>query len=214
MAWAPAYASTSELASLVRIGDTADDAQLALAIETASRAIDLAAGRQFGLVAAVEDRFFTARWDRGISRWVVPIDDLMTSVGLVVKVDSLGYGTYADTITSDLYRPRPLNAAGKGRPWTELVLYPASAVHLTSGALPSGTDGAVQVTARWGWSSVPTAIKHATLLQASRLVARRDSPYGVAGSPEAGSQLRLLARLDPDVATSVAPYRRWWGGVA
>jgi hypothetical protein len=66
----------------------------------------------------------------------------------------------------------------------------------------------VRVTALWGWSAVPPAIEQATLLQASRLLIRRDSPYGVAGSPEAGTEIRLLARLDPDVDVAVAPYRR------
>ena len=50
--------------------------------------------------------------------------------------------------------------------------------------------------------------QEATLLQASRLAARRDSPFGVAGSPDAGSEMRLLARVDPDVAVALEPYRR------
>ena len=209
MAWAPAYASTSELASLVRIGDTLDDAQLSIAIETASRTIDGPNGcnRQFGRVDAPEDRFYTPRWSRDARRWVEEIDDLMTTTGLVVKVDSLDDGTYPDTVTAGYVLRRPLNAAAKGRPWTELVVHPNSSVQ------PTGREAGVQVTARWGWSSVPTAIKEATLLQASRILARRDAPFGVAGSPEAGSEVRLLARLDPDVSVAVAPFRRWWGAV-
>ena len=69
----------------------------------------------------------------------------------------------------------------------------------------------MKVTARWGWAAVPSTIKQATLLQASRLLARRDAPFGIAGSPDVGSEIRLLARVDPDVAVAVAPYRRWWG---
>ena len=40
--------------------------------------------------------------------------------------------------------------------------------------------------------------------EASRWFARRNSPYGIAGSPEMGSELRLLAKLDPDVAVMLA----------
>jgi hypothetical protein len=54
--------------------------------------------------------------------------------------------------------------------------------------------------------------KLATLIQASRLFARRHAPFGVAGNPEVG-QLRLLERLDPDVAISVRPFARVWGAV-
>ena len=93
MAWAPDYADTSELASLVRVEDTLDDAQLALALSTASRAIDHTCGRQFGLLAAVEARYYTARWDKSACRWVVPIDDLMTSTGLLVAVIRSSIGT-------------------------------------------------------------------------------------------------------------------------
>jgi hypothetical protein len=58
-------------------------------------------------------------------------------------------------------------------------------------------------------------VEQATLLQASRFHARRFSPYGVAGSPELGSELRLLAKLDADVelALSKAQLVRWWAAV-
>lgn len=204
--WAPDYASPSELAALVRVGDTLDDAQLALALSTASRAVDLAAGRQFGILSAVEARTYTARWDRSLYRWVIEVDDLMTTVGLIVKVDSLtADGSYPSTIDNAYVQTRPTNAVVKGRPWTSLALRPMTPSWVT------GEEAGFQVTAKWGWTAVPTAIKQATLLQASRLLARRDSPFGIAGSPDAGSELRLLARVDPDVAVAVAPFRRWWG---
>jgi hypothetical protein len=43
-------------------------------------------------------------------------------------------------------------------------------------------------------------------MQASRLLSRRDAPFGIAGSPEMGSEMRLLAKLDPDVDLLVQPY--------
>jgi len=51
-------------------------------------------------------------------------------------------------------------------------------------------------------------VHEACLLQSSRIAARRDSPFGVAGSPETGSELRLLDRVDPDVAVTLSRYRR------
>lgn len=199
MAWAPNYCTSDELATFVR-QTTPDDERLSLAIAAASRAVDRATRRQFGQVAAPEARYYTARYHGSTSRWVVEIDDLMTVTGLAVAVDAAGAETYTSTITAHSLRGR--NAAAEGRPWTSLAVLASSDVQ------PSDDPDAVKVTAQWGWTAVPDAVKQATLLQASRLFSRRDSPHGIAGSPEAGSEVRLLARLDPDVETSLAPYRR------
>lgn len=195
MAWAPDYVTDSELKAYLRISDTVDDAQIALAITAASRAVDRHTNRQFGLTAAVEDRTYTARWDSDRCKYVVYVDDFMTEVGLVVEDD-------AGTAITD-YVLKPSNSSDKGEPWTHLVL--------NSGA-NCREDGLV-VTAKWGWTAVPTTVKQATLLQASRFFKRRDAPFGVAGSPELGSELRLLAKVDPDVAVVLGPYLRWWAAV-
>jgi len=201
MAWAPDYCTEDELKAFVRIADDLDDDQVALAVTAASRAVDQATGRQFGLVADfVEARTYVPRYDARRLCWTVDIDDLMTTSGMEVAFDEDGDGTFSADITD--YVLRPSNAALEGRPWTELV------VRATSAVQPSGPDESVRVTACWGWTSVPSAVKEATLLQASRLLARRDSPYGVAGSPDAGSEVRLLARVDPDVAVALRLYRR------
>ena len=205
MTWAPSYASTAELAAFVRIGDSVDDAQLGLALDTASRAIDQAANRQFGLIASPTARYYTARWDTRLGQWYADVDDLMTVTGLVVAFDETEDQTYAGTITA--HHLQPVNAAADGRPWTQLY------VRATSTVTPSCLADGLKVTARWGWTEVPDPVKQACLLQASRLLARRDSPFGVAGSPEVGSEVRLLARLDADVAVAVRPYRRMWGAV-
>lgn len=198
MAWAPDYVTVAELKAYLRIGDAVDDAELGFAITAASRAVDRAANRQFGLVAAPEARKYTARWDRRICRWVVEIDDLMTVAGLTIA-------TEAGAITE--YDVQPANAAVDSFPWLRFVVRPESA------AKPSAEQDAVTVTARYGWTAVPGAVKQATLLQASRFFKRRDAPFGVAGSPEVGSELRLLAKVDPDVAVALGPYVRWWAAV-
>jgi len=197
MGWARDYVTGGELTAHTRIGDTADDAQVSLAIATASRAIDDRCKRQFGRVPVAEARGYVPRASRARSGWLVPIDDLMTTTGLLVEVDTDGDGIAETVVTG--YTLRPTNAVSKGRPWTELLI-PSATVPLLAGS--------VQVTGLWGWPGVPDSIRQACLLQASRLLSRRDAPFGVAGSPETGSELRLLARLDPDVAVAVEPYRR------
>jgi hypothetical protein len=202
MAWAPSYASSADLKAYLRVADAVDDAQVSLALDAASRAIDLACGRQFGQVAAPSARYFTASYDRRAYRWRVAIDDVATITGLAVAFDSAGDGSYASTITA--YDLGPRNAVDTGRVWTELV------VRQTSTVLPTDEVDGVKITAAWGWSAVPDTIKMATLLQASRVLARRSSPLGISGSPDMGGEMRLLAKLDPDVEAMLRPYRRWW----
>ena len=196
MAWAPDYVTAVDLKAYLRISDTTDDAQIAFAITAASRAVDRACNRQFGLVAAPEARTYTARWDKDRCRYVVDIDDLMTATGLTITVA-------AGAVT--VFAKQPGNAAVVGQPWTRIVVDP------TSTAKPTLKEDDVTVTAKFGWTTVPVAVQQATLLQASRLFMRRQAPFGVAGSPEMGSELRLLAKVDPDVAVVLGPYYRWWG---
>lgn len=198
MAWAPDYVTAAELKAYLRISDTVDDAQIALAATAASRAVDRAANRQFGLVAAPEERTYTARWDKQRCRYMVEIDDLMTVTGLTIT-------TTAGEV--DGYALQPGNAEFEAKPWTRFVVDPASAV------VPDTTEDGVTVAARYGWTTVPVAVQQATLLQASRFFSRRQAPFGVAGSPDLGSELRLLAKVDPDVAVVLGPYTRWWGAV-
>ena len=196
MAWAPDYCTASELKSYLGIGDTVDDVELALAITAASRAVDQATGRQFGATATTEARTYAPTWDRRRSLYVIDIDDLMTVTGLGF-VDENGTALAAlVTLGDGGYRLEPLNAAQEGRPWTRAV---------TATAATEWT-----VTATWGWSAVPDTVKKATLLQANRFHKRRGAPFGVAGSPDLGSEMRLLAKVDPDVDLMLSSFRRWW----
>jgi hypothetical protein len=202
MAWAPDYITTAELKSFLLIDDTNDDNQLAVAITAASSAINRFCGRQFGKVDSAELRTYTARWDRHRvhQAWVVDIDDVATTSGAIVTVNG--------TAVTD-YKLEPRNAVAKGKVWTELVF------GRSAEAFPTvATDHEVDITMSWGWPAFPVAIQQATYLQASRFHARRDSPYGVAGSPQDGSELRLLANLDPDVQVSLNDYVRRWGAVS
>lgn len=206
MAWKPDYSTVGRTKDFLRIADDVDDVILGVAITAASRAIDRASGRQFGLAASAHDRFYTAVWDRKKCKWVVEIDDLMTQVGLTLAYDSAGDGTYATSITSG-YAFYPLNAAADGRPWERIWIDPNVI------GRRSQIEPAVRMHAQPGWTAIPVSIEQATWLQVSRWHARRDAPFGVAGSPESGSEMRLLERLDPDVATSIRDYRRVWGVV-
>lgn len=206
MAWAPDYVTAADLKGYLRIGDTVDDAEVALAITTASRAIDQFANRQFGQADPAVARRYTwscaSRIDR---RAALAVDDISTTTDLVVALDTADDGTFSTTLTiDDDFELWPYNAAADGKPWTHIVL--------TAGASRSfpTTAGAVRVTAKFGWAAVPVAIEQATLFQASRFFADREAPFGVAGSPDTGAELRLLDRVHPDVEVALRPYRRVW----
>jgi|SRR6185312_1535275 len=200
MTWAPDYATADEVAAFAHVDDDIDDVEYGLAATTASRSIDHECHRQFGRTAS-ETRLYTPRWSYTRGLWVIETDDFVTFTQ--VEIDRLGEGVW-EVVDVTKFRKfaNDANADKKSRPWERLGIRSAN--------LPSFTYAidCIRVTAEYGWASVPAAVKEATLLQASRLAARRDSPYGVAGSPENGSELRLLAKLDPDVKTSLKDYVR------
>jgi hypothetical protein len=189
------YAQLDDLKSLLRIpaSDTVDDAQLTRSIEAASRRIDGVCDRIF-----YQEPTATARVYDATNLASVSIDDVSTLAGFVVKVDD-GFD-YATTLVLDVdFRVEPLNNLSKGLPVYRLVSL--------SGVFPRSTvRPGVQVTARWGWPSVPSAITEATLLMAGRLFKRGDSLLGVAGFTDMG--VITVRGVDPDVDHLIQPFRR------
>lgn len=198
------YASLAELKAYVGIpdADVADDDVLEVALDSASAQIDAFCDRTF-----LADGTVTTREYMVTATGQLDVDPISSETGLVVEVDNDNDGTFetAWTIGTD-FRLEPINAEAAGMPWTRLVSLGAR--WFPRLAYRPG----VRVTAKFGWpgGTAPAPIKNATLIQASRLFKRKDAPFGVAGSVEFGSEIRLLAKLDPDVETLVRPYRRTW----
>jgi hypothetical protein len=188
MAWKPDYITLAEAKGFVRLNDAIDDTELAVMISAISRAIDKHCHRQFGKVATVETRLYTGWYDDVRDRWIVDIDDLMSTTGLVV--------TIGGTVTTD-YTKEPVNAAQELMPWTSLSFKRDAAT------VPTGEEYEASIVAPWGWTAFPPGVPMAGRLQISRLLARRDSPFGVSGSPEQGSELRLLEKLDTDAIVAL-----------
>ncbi len=192
MTWAPAYATGTELGSWLGLEDT--PAELALATETASRAIDQATGRSFGLLDSAEPRWYTPEWWK--DRWSIDIDDLGD--------DTLSIETEAgEPITH--FKLLPVNAPAKGQPWTRIEILPMS---------PVQPRHDVKVTARWGWTAVPQAIKLATLVQAGRWYDRRNNVGGTLSTETVDDVQRgwVVQRqgLDDDVLAMVRSHRKLW----
>lgn len=187
---------------------TVDETEMGLVITAASRAIDAMCGRRFGQAPAPTARLFSWNGETVDGVPAVLIDDVSTTTGLVVTVDTTLDYTYATTITLntdfDLY---PWNAAGDLEPWTAFAMRCTSSVSLPKRAR------AISVTAQWGWADVPSLVEVACLIQAARWYMRKTSWAGVAGSPDLGSEIRLLKELDPDVQAALQPLVRYWGAV-
>jgi hypothetical protein len=194
MSWASDYVTVPEFKAFIGLADTIDDVVMVSAISAASRAVDHATNRQFGVVSAAEQRTYRARPDYELGYWVVDVDDFQSVTGLVVSVVDAGVVA--------TFVKEPFNASQRGRPWTRIAFTSDSEF------TPDTHPHEVAVTAVWGWTAVPVPVKQACLLQASRFHKRRLAPFGVAGNFDQGSEIRLLARLDPDVAVSLRDYSR------
>lgn len=202
------YVTVDQLKDRLRTTSAADDADLQMCVTAASRAIDAVCNRRFGQAPAPTVRLFSWQGEMVDGVPAVLIDDVATTTGMVVTLDTALDYTYSTTITLntdfDLY---PWNAAGDLEPWTAIAMRCTSSVQIPRRAR------SVSVTAQWGWAAVPSLIEVACLIQAERWFMRRDSWAGVAGSPDLGSEIRLLKELDPDVQAALQPLVRYWGAV-
>ena len=202
MALTNAYCTLSDLKTSLAIEDIADDTALEAAILTASRMVDDYTGRFFyrdGTTAAPVVRYYTAQdW------YTCNVDDFvsLTQIATDDNFDQL----YTTIWESNDYMVEPVNNPRRGWPLTRLLA-------IDSYIFPYNLPQSVKVTAVWGWPSVPAEISMATKLQASRLFIRRQSPFGIAGTPDLGT-VRLSSRLDPDVEALIRPFRKMNGLVA
>ena len=75
--------------------------------------------------------------------------------------------------------------------------------------LPVEHRQGLQVTAKFGFPSVPDDVKQAALIQSARYFQRKNSPMGFSGNPETGqAPIMFLSQLDPDVKTMIRHYKK------
>ena len=187
------YCTLAELKAVLRISDTVDDTMLEARIDEASRSIDDYCDRRFYVDATTSARVFTSQ-----SGSYVMTDDISTTTGLVVKLDTSADGTYATTLSASSWQALPLNATAKNLPITRIQVAAQGSFSTRSAIAP------IQITAKWGWPIVPQPVRSACILMAGRLVKRGDSLLGVAGFGDLGAI--SVRPIDPDVARMLAPY--------
>lgn len=199
MALGDNYATLTQLKGRVGIAvsDTAEDGDLNLALSTASTSIEDVCERQFNVVAVAAARVFEP-----LTTCTLLVDDISSTSGLIVAVDTGADGTYATTWASTDYELHPLNGVVRGRtgwPYTEIRAVGDYAWPSTWRRAP------VRVTALWGWAAVPDPIETATLILAEELYKLKDSPFGSGGYGQFGI---IRARQNPMVFTRIQPYLR------
>jgi hypothetical protein len=125
----------------------------------------------------------------------------------VLKTSGATDGNFDVTWSPSDYQLEPLNGRLDGLQWSYDKIRAVGDYLFPTVNGNYGEQALVQVTAVFGWPSVPEPVTQATIIQASRIFKRYDSPLGVAGFGDLGA-IRVSRFLDPDMAQLVEPYRR------
>jgi len=178
-------------------GDTKDDNAIESVIEAVSRSIDNICWQRFFTSAANESRYFTAEF----SDWL-RLPERIISVN-TLKTDNDNDRTYESIWTTNDYDLLPYNATLDGEPYRWLEVTPNGDY-----SFPVGVRKGVEISGKFGWSSAPGPIEEACLLASHRLMARRNSPYGVSGAAAMGNLTLTVEKMksDPDIMELLGPY--------
>jgi hypothetical protein len=192
MAIVNGYATLAEVKASLRLTDNADDALIETAIEGASRRIDGYCNRWFYKTASTPVKVYSS------TLYQIGTDDISSS-SITVKIDGAADGTFNTTWTQNQqYQIEPLNAVITGNPYRRIVA-------INGYQFPIAIDKPlVQVTAQWGWASVPSDIKQACILLSIRGFARLNAALGVVGFADMAVQVRAV---DPDVRDLLHTYK-------
>ncbi len=201
MAITNGYCTLAELKTYLGLSGSGQDDNLENAVDSASREIDAICGRFFYQTSS-EAKYFTP-----INALYVDVPDISSPSGLALLIDTTDDGSHDKTLTinTDFYTA-PLDAGNEvagvqAQPITQIKILDTRSSERFNPTIVKQ----VKITCQWGWSTVPHAIKQATLLQATRLFKRKDSPFSTYGNPETGTG-ELFNKFDPDAMKLIKGY--------
>lgn len=205
----PGPASYTELplvkSQLGKITTDDRDEMIQASIMAASRMIDVECGLwpgAFRADTAVSSRIIELSGNvRGVPvaygrtpyRSAIKVPAIASATGIIVAGGYLSTGTYT-AFTTGSYILGPPGAPNLGDPIEWIGVANLSLIGMDS----------VQVTARWGWPTIPSQIEMAARLLAARLYRRKDSPQGVITSADWGAV--RVSRTDPDIHALLFPF--------
>lgn len=189
------YITLAQFNAQMGLEDDYDQDNAEIAINAASRAVDQYCHRRFYADGSVSAKTFAVT-----DGCRLVVEDFQTLTGLIVATDDGDTGTYGTTwtVTTD-YVARLWSDTLTGSPYSSIVAV-GGRYFPTWGRRPLR----VQVTAKWGWAAVPDEVTQATLIKASQMFRRKDSPDGVAGGEGFGA-MRISRFQDPTVAELLNP---------
>jgi hypothetical protein len=179
MALGDLYVTRAELKTRLGLTSTTDDPRIDDAVAAASRDVEQFCNRQFNKVASATTRKFLAE-----SKTEVFTDDFYKLDDLAVSVVSYSGGSSTTTVLdSGEVRAEPLERNRYG--FSQEAPY-WSLLNLSTTDWPLRDAGHIEVTAHWGWASVPTTVKEATYILAVEYFKLKDAPFGVVNWGEFG----------------------------
>jgi hypothetical protein len=130
----------------------------------------------------------------------VDVDDL-TSI-TTVKIDDAGELTFLITLATSDFQTEPLNQRVSGN------FFPISRLRMIGDFLLPiyGRQATVRIQGVYGFTPTPIQVTQATVIQASRIFKRLDSPLGVAGFGDMGAM--RVGKVDPDVSMLIRPFKK------
>lgn len=181
------YITTQELKDYMSIQTGQYDARITSVCAAVSRDVEDWCHRQFNQETAA-----TARKYRPVGYALSMVDDFYTTSGLIIATDDDDDGVFETTWTTADYELRPLNGMMNGRTgWPYWQIGAAG----FSKRFHSTRHANVQVTAMWGWTSVPTPVKEACLMLGADTFQVKDTRLGIAGADQFGTIVRVRDSL-------------------
>ena len=194
MAITRGYCTLAEVKAALRLNDAIDDTLIENSVEGASRRIDGYCGRFFyNTTNAV--KFFAS------DAYRLAVPDISSTSGLIVQTDDNGDGSFETTWTLNTdYILEPTDADLQSRPYRRITATGGKTFPMFY--IPQ--DAGVQVTATWGFPSIPDDVREACVLLSMRQFARYNAALGVMAFGDMAVSVRSV---DPDVRDLLSPYR-------
>jgi len=199
------YVDKNDVKNRIGLSGAGQDDNIDNAINAASRQIDAICDRYFYQDSAVNIKYYTPT-----NGFYLFTDDISTTTGLIVQLDTTDNGTYDTTLTLNTdfilkpNNPKINRITGETTyywPYTELEILATRSSERFDNLIQRN----VKITAKFGWSSIPDAIKEATIIQATRLWKRKDTPFNIFGNEQTGQQ-ELFSKMDPDAKELIKGY--------
>ena len=199
------YVDKDDVKNRIGLSGSGQDDNIDNAINGASRQIDAICGRYFYQDATARVQYYSATND-----YFLITDDISTTTGLIVELDTTDDGTYDKTLTLETdFTLKPYNPKINRIQDGTTFYWPHNEIEILATRSSERFDRLIQknvkVTAKFGWSSIPDAVKEATLIQATRLWKRKDTPFNVYGNEQTGT-IELFNKMDPDAKELIKGY--------